>query len=369
MRNHLLVPLICFAVGCTIGDDDAASQLNVVVVDDEIATRVTVQPDLLSVAADAAGPLMLVQPGDVLVSQGADPFLRKVVSISNDAGQLALATEPGDLTDVLVDGHLESSRDLFNEPAVDEDTKAAVIPIGRLALNLAGKTILEESGVKVVIDRGSVTFRPVFDLDVKIAGGKISHFHALLHGDLTAAMGVKITASRNFSRSFSRTIWQSPPYRATQVIAGVPVVEVVRVSLVLSGEAHAGASGTVELGGATATASMLAGARYDAGDWTAVAAPSIALEKRGPSASASASAGASVRLAVRLDVRFYDIIGPHLTVGSYAKTEVKASTADGLSWFARLGVSGTFGGNITVLGKTLASYDRQLFDRGRTFGN
>ena len=46
-----------------------------------VAARLIVQPNGLFVATGDAGPLAEVDAGDVILSNGSDPFLRKVVSI------------------------------------------------------------------------------------------------------------------------------------------------------------------------------------------------------------------------------------------------------------------------------------------------
>lgn len=367
MRNlHLGLGLaigLSLATGCELGTVMPTEQPTLRVLDstDEALVTVTHAGLLIDTRARVLDTLAV---GDVIVSSGAEPFLRKVVSIGGgDGDRLALTTEPGSLTDAIRDGEMYSSGDVFDRDIVPGSASDLVIAIDRLALDFNNTALIDEADIKVHIDRGSIRFRPSLDTDLQIADGWVSHFHAILRGELSASMGVTITAGRSFTRSFSRTLWQSPVYRATQFVGIVPVVETVRVSLIVSGEARAGTSGTVELGHATATASMEAGATYEEGGWTAVSRPAITLDARGPSTQVSASAGASLRLGLRVEVKLYDIAGPHLTIGAYARTSVANTTG----WTGRVGVDGVFGGNVSVLGATLAAYDARLFDVGRGF--
>ncbi len=365
----LLVASLSTTTGCEVGAvSESTPQPNLVILDDSVADRLIVQPNGLFVATSEAGPLAQVDVGDVIISNGPEAFLRKVVSINRSAEQLAVLTEPAALTDAILQGHVQSQRDLLSEsgPARPGQT-AAIIPIDKLALDFGGTKLIDVTGIKVNLNHGTVTFRPTLDVDVQIDDGSLTHFHALLSGDLEASMGVTISADRSFSRSFSTTIWQSPRYVATQMIGVIPVVEVVTVSLVLSGDVHAGASGTIELGAASAKAGLDAGATYDEGTWSAQATPSIDFDARGPSVAASVTAGASLRLTTRIDVKFYDVAGPHLTVGAYANTNLSGSIANGIDWTGRVGMDGSFGGDMTVLGKSIASYDQALFDLGRNF--
>ncbi|MBA3818603.1 MAG: hypothetical protein H0X17_06895 [Deltaproteobacteria bacterium] len=347
---------------------DGVAQPNLIVLDEAIAARVTLQPGAMSIPTGAAGPLAGVHVGDVVVSNGPQPFLRRVVAVDSLGGQLALITEPAALTDAILQGHVHSDRDLLSEsvPPAPGQT-AVIIPVDKLALEFGGTNLVEDLGVEVRVNRGTITFRPSLDVDLQIDDGSLTSFHAILRGELEASVGLTVSSDRSFRRNFAVTLWESPPYTATQFIGVVPVVEVVRVSLVLTGEAHASVRGTVDLGSAKAKASLEAGATYADGRWSAVADPAISFETRGPSFDAGAMAGASLRLTTRLDVKFYDIAGPHLVVGTYARTELRDSTTDGLSWTGRVGMDAAFGGNVTVLGKSLASYDRALFDVGRSF--
>ncbi|MBA3397488.1 MAG: hypothetical protein H0T89_32990 [Deltaproteobacteria bacterium] len=355
-------------VACTVGEaPDGVAQPNLLVLEEDIAARMTVGANQLSIAGNA-GELANVRPGDVVVSNGPEPFLRKVVRVRSDAGQLALETVPAALTDAILEGHAHSNRDLLSEPVPQTPGQPElIIPIERLALDFGGTKLLDEAGLQVSVNRGTVSFRPYVDVDLQIEDGSLASFHAILHGELEASIGVTINSERSFSRGFSKTLWESPAYKATQYIGNIPVVEVVRVSLVLTGEAHSSVRGRVDLGSAKAKASLEAGASYADGRWRAVADPSIAFETRGPVFEAGATAGVSVRLTTRVDVKFYDIAGPHVIVGAYARTELRDSYEDGLSWTGRAGMDATFGGNVAVLGETLASYERKLFDLGRDF--
>lgn len=353
---------LALVTGCELDGVGPADQPAVRVLDLADEALVSVTPNNLSFDRNAR-VLDGLDVGDVIVSGGAQPFLRKVIAIGGGGDRLVVDTEPGSLTDAILDGSMHSGGDVFSRDMVPGAGDEIVIAIDQLKLDFNNTKLLEENGVKVEIDSGSIRFRPSLDVDLQIADNWISHFHAVVSGELSATLGVKITASKSFDRSFSKTIWTSPTYTATQFIGIVPVVEVVRVSLIASGEAHAAVSGTVQLGHATATARMEAGASYDREKWTSISKPTITLDAGGPSVATSASASASLKLTVKLDVRLYDLAGPNISLGAYAKTAISA--ADG--WSARAGIEGAFGGNVSVFGATLADYNQRLFDVGRNF--
>jgi len=363
----LFIAAVSLSVGCGIGEiTGGVAQPNLVVLDDAVAARLTVEPNRLTIATGAAGALASARVGDVIASNGSSPFLRRVVAIESQAPQLALVTEPAALTDAILQGHASSERDVFAEPP-PAGYDGLIIPVNNLGLDFTNNKIIDEVGIQVTLNRGTVSFRPHVDVELDIEDGSLSHFHAIVKGELEASVGVSIDSTRTFSRGFSKTLWQSPPYTATQFIGAVPVVEVVRVSLILTGEAHATAGGRVDLGSATAKASLEAGASYTDGRWSAVADPSISFSARGPTFELGASVGASVRLSMRVDVKFYEVAGPYVVVGAYARTDLGASVPNGLDWVARAGVDAMFGGDVAVFGTTLTEYSRSLFDLNKDF--
>ncbi len=366
MRNlHLLLPLIgSLSIGCDVGDvtvEETIAQPNLRILEEDTASRVILEPDRLAILDEVAGDLAAAHVGDVLLAHAPVPFLRKVIAIDDTGPLLTFTTEPAALTDAILEGHMQSSRDLAGEQAAGSPDEL-IVGINALNFDFSKTQVINEGDLKVTINKGTVSFRPYVDLDLRVGWFGVDKFQAIVHGDLEATMGVSIVAAKNISRSFSKTIWTSQPYVVTQWIGFVPVVETVTVSLVLSGEAHAGVNATLDLGGANAKASLAAGAVYENGQWRGVATPSLEFSAYGPSATASASAGASLQLTTRVDVKFYDVAGPYLTVGPYANAEVNNT-----GWSARVGMKGAFGGSVSVLGHNLASYNQQLFDVGKSF--
>ena len=340
---------------------------HLIVVSDAAAASVQVAAGSLTFALPTDDAVAHAQPGDVLVSSGAAPFLRRVVSLDGNAASLRIQTAPASLGDAVVEGSLTSSTDL-TKPTLSGGAfaKQTIVNIDALTFNLDQTELFSDGDVKVIVDKGSILLHPYLDIDLQLHGGAISQFQAVLHGDVTATMGVQVTAGHEFSKGFQRTVWTSPPYAATQFIGPVPVVEVATISLVLSGEAHAGLTGTLDLGGAEADANLMAGARYD-GTWHALRGATVDFKTHGPSFDAVAHAGATLQLTARVDVKLYDVAGPYIAVGPYARTELTDDLNNGLSFDGRVGFQGVFGGSVSVLGRTLASFEDTLFDVGRDF--
>src|SRR5262249_33357051 len=133
------------------------------------------------------------------------------------------------------------------------------------------------------------------------------------------------------------------------------------------GEVHAGATGTLTLGGVKATANLAAGAHFDGANWSPVTTQKFDLTPITPSLEVDANAGGSVKLQAKVSVRFYDIIGPYLAAGPYANAEIVSHNLAKPTGSARIGLNGNFGGDVSILGKKIVAFDVQLFDVGKDF--
>jgi hypothetical protein len=64
-------------------------------------------------------------------------------------------------------------------------------------------------------------------------------------------------------------------------------------------------------------------------------------------------------------VRFYDIAGPHLGLGPYANIAILSQNFSTPTATGRIGLSGDFGGDVSILGHQIVGFDVQLFDVGK----
>ena len=353
----LLMAIVTWA-GCGGQIEPAVVNPQLRVVD---ATGVQVAADSLRAGGAAAAALRGVTAGDVLVSATGMGFLRRVVGVSRDGDALVIATAPASLDDALVEGVLHAHQDLL---APGERAADRLVDVPPLTVTFDELPLVEDGDARAAL-AGSVTLHPYLDVDLAVSRARVQSFRLVLHGDLDASVDLDVTAGHELSRSFEKTVWSAPPTVLTQWIGPVPVVEVVSLSLVASGEAHAGVTGSVTLGGVDAQATLAAGAQYNANaGWSGVGEHTLTLTAAAPSASIVAHAGGSVTVQARADIRFYDLAGPYVYVGPYANVEL-ADDGSGLSRTGRVGLGAHFGGDLSVMGHHVASYDAQLFDVGR----
>jgi hypothetical protein len=344
--------------GCGGQIDPAVVNPRLRVVD---AAGVQVAADSLRASGAALASLRGVTAGDVLVSAAGTGYLRRVVGVTRDGDALVIATAPAALDDALVEGALHSRQDLL---APGERAADRLVNVPPLTVSFDELPLFEDGDAKAAL-AGSVTMHPYLDVDLAVSRARVQSFTLVLHGDLDASVDLDVSAGHEVGKSFAKTVWSAPPTVLTQWIGPVPVVEVISLSLVATGEVHAGVTGAMTLGGVDAQATLAAGARYDAAaGWSGVGEHTLTLTAAAPSASVVAHAGGSVRLQARADIRFYDLAGPYVGVGPYARVEL-ADDGGGVQRSGRIGVDGHFGGDLSIMGHHVASYDAQLFDVGR----
>src|SRR5262249_22173861 len=155
------------------------------------------------------------------------------------------------------------------------------VDVPPLVINFDAVPLLQTGAGKATLN-GTVTFHPYLDVDLQVAWGRVKDFNLVLHGDLSASADVEVTAGQQLSASFSQTIWSAPPVVLTQWIGPFPLVEVISLELTASGEAHAGVTSTMTLGGVEAEAKLAAGAHYDGSSWTPVGERSFTINAISP---------------------------------------------------------------------------------------
>jgi hypothetical protein len=363
LRTRSLIPLLavtaaaCGARSPTGENSQAIFNPNLHVVD--AAASVEVAPDSLVFHAPLADEIQTLGPGAILVSAAGQGYLRRVTSVSRSGDTLVMSTQPAALEDAVIEGEAHSSMVLTPRGVGTEST----IDITPINYTFGNTGISASPDLQLTLNNGNVAFNPILDLDLEVHGGKVTKFQAVLHANLDAQVDVQIAAIGRVSASYSQTLAQTPPIVLVQWIGWVPVVETVNLSLSATGSAHANGTATLNLGTVSAHADLTAGASYDGAKWTPVFHPNASFGSS-PSVSGAVNAGLELSLDLRGQVLLYGVVGPYIDVGPYVQETL---TAPPPSASGRVGLQGSFGGEVSILGNTVAQYSTQLFDVGRNF--
>ncbi|MCB1220445.1 MAG: hypothetical protein H7A35_15020 [Planctomycetales bacterium] len=157
-------------------------------------TRIIGQPDGPSFVSRDGDDFVLelpvgmenpIAPGDVVVGAEQGGYLQRVVAVEEQGSQLMLATEPGILTDVFLQGGLGEALDDISQ-----------VPVELYTINLSGQVLTEFNGLYAEIQEGSVTFLPNADVAVNYNQyGGVTYLRGLaMGGPLDLGMLVELSA-------------------------------------------------------------------------------------------------------------------------------------------------------------------------------
>jgi hypothetical protein len=354
------------AAGCAADASAPVGESKQAIVSDQLVVvdagaAVEVAPDRLVFRAPVPGAVRAARPGALLVSSAGQGFLRGVVSLLDDGGTVTIATRQATLEEAIVEGGTQASAQLGakSAPGIHTDLTFAVTPFDYALgpIDVAPSLTLQPSG--------DVQFHPDVDIELQIHGGQVSLFRAALTADLDVNADLQVAAAAALTAGTSVTLASTPPVVLTQWIGPVPVVETVTVTLVASAYASTTASATLDFGTTTLHAGLTAGAQYTSrGGWQPIYQPSVTFDHAAPSLTPQVTAGAQLALDLRAQVLLYGVAGPYVQVGPYVRAQV---TAPPPAAATRVGLQGSFGGELQVLGRTVASFDQPLFDVGKDF--
>lgn len=318
-NTSFLMPII--PATTNVLDDATANQLVAVSADGAIFTF-----------AQTTSVLRALAPGEIMVA-GVTPLtpdgvLRRVVTVSSDAGQIVVTTEPATLEDAVQQGeillHLTLSSDdiqsMTQRPGVAlaaEPTAAFQIPIQNVVLYDAdGDPDTPGDQVKV---NGSVTIAPSVGVTVTVRNSQVERWEFVSHATQQAQL--VIAADANLSAQ-GRTA-EVAQYRMapiTTMVGSVPVVFTPILSVYVGFD---GSITTAMRTSLTHDVTASAGARYVAGQWMPIGNYSKQFRFDPPNIAAGGNFEAYIATPVELQV--YGIAGPR------AETRLSHQVESGVS--------------------------------------
>jgi hypothetical protein len=365
--------LLTFGVGCSAATDDAdidarhhprkeagQAKANVIVLQRTPGVDLQVEPDRLKVSLDDDDDLRVAGPGDIVVCPNGGGFLRRVLEVREEDGNLVVLTERAPLTAAIESGGLQHALSL--PMAKDFDVSG---PEGEgVAVGLGNTTLVSDGSVDVSIREGHFHFDPGFDLALDISGGHLEYFEAVAKGTIDAGLTVDVTLhDLSVKALYDKELW-SHEYPFFQMIGPVPVVGAVELSVGVGVEVDGSGNGTLTTGGSV-SASMAAGARYD-GEWHAVGDHDVWMTPITTTYDGEGEFSVGAFAYAEVAIKFYDIVGPAISVGPYValtKTYGDPAIVPGVGLF------GLFEAQVDVpfLEDAWVGYSASLFDVSREF--
>jgi len=342
-RLLTLLGLVLSGCAADTPTDDRITRIaeDVQLLDPAAAEATLVFDDRLEVPVDLVDTLADVEVGTVLVSDTGSGLLRRVTSISPVGDTVVMATEQAMLTDAVEDGLVEVRL---------QNGKADIhgLSFDGFSGGLGNGFFFGRGDVDLSVEKASFDFDPAMDVDIDIERGSLAYFNAVAAGSLDASLEVKVALEDvNAGTEYDYPIW-SREYVFVQWIGFVPVVETVELSLFVGVRVDADVVGRadVTLGGST-HGSVAAGARYVDGDWRRIGERQLSFAPLPVSISAPGELHVRVFLSAQILVKLYDIVGPSISVGTYAGV-ARAHDAGEDQFMYRVGVFGEWRGQVSL---------------------
>jgi hypothetical protein len=311
-RPAFLIPAVFIALilgGCSGDDISPATPIypetvisnDVIVIDDDPSLSVYEITDETVVLSRLGGRTLKFD--DLIVGSSMGGFVRRVKAVREDDNFLILEAEPRPLTSAVINGyaHMNTQIGPGSAAAIGDDA-----PVSGAAFNLSGLVLYSgeaESGDRVVIENGSVSFSPEIGIEMAIFGKRIDRLDIRMEGKLGIDLDIfaEIT-SETFRNDDIRVAALRRP--AKMMIGSVPVPVVIELSVHINTAVRGSFTKPLSTGYA-GTHDIAAGITWS-GVWrTTEQAPVIELQPKEIDMGPLSDGLIGIRLTTELRVSFY----------------------------------------------------------------
>ena len=398
----LLIALIALGTGCAAGsaadptneESEALVASSVVVADSRATQAAEVTADRVVLPLAVADRYRALRAGAIFVgARGAptgknpDGFLRRVLSVSEEAGTLVVSTTRASLTDAIVRGAVRTSS---AGPTSDSFDTQSLTTLGRkelsgIAIDFSDQPIfdgaddVEVDGKKahfvesIRLEHAVLTARPVVDIDLRIREGKVSKFTSKVEGNLDTSVRAtaRVTAEgdldpailaelRTRKHEVRRVLYQSPRVALPNLaVGGVPISPSVQFTVTLRCQLAFGGP-LVAHAGVEAKSAVRLGASWDGAAWSPPMQSEFSIK---PSFTMEAGGEIEARCAIEADAELsaYGDSGITMSVAPYVDFGVKADGA-AHRFTVDAGAEGSMRGRADVFGVRAEDLERKLVD-------
>ena len=313
------------------------------------------------------------EPGNVVVGEEGEGFLRRIVSVDVIGNEAVLITEEASLVDVVERGTLQESFQMQaalrtgpqwevvrTAPGVTADATT-------LGIELDDVELPSIDLVDVVLKNGRVQFVPDIEFELSIRRQRLEQLRVAASGTLDFNLDLEIGTSDkvSYADSTSLVAFQSQPI--TFFIGFVPVIIVPTLEFVAGYEVEFEQTALITSGVESGNV-ITAGAEYENGGWGPVLDRSNSFEVRPFEWDLSASAGTKGYVRPQMSFRVYGVAGPFVYSSAFLRAQTKV-TPLAWTWNLYFGLDGAFGGEISIFDNALASYSHSFAEDEWELGN
>ena len=256
---------------------------------------------------------------------------------------------------------------------------AAGVDFGAATLDRSGTKLYDADGVTLSLDTASISSRPSIKTSLSMSKGKVHHVKVELDDDFSANLAVTLSAARSYKKDVTQRIFSYSKTLPPLDVAGVPLVETLRLDIDAHCSVDIGASITATAGVALHQHTVL-GAEFTDGVWSNVSSVGDpVLTAVPPAIRAKASSTLICEITPVFTLLFYDLAGPSLSATATARMFLWSSAAPDHAFDWK--IDGEFKGILGIgtnpsipfvgsaLAKELAGANVTLFDYSKTILN
>lgn len=326
--------------------------------------------------------------GDVLAPRERikKPYLRKILGIDRKGGRIVFKTRNASLTELFKEAHIHQKIEfgdpkwtVMNPEVMPAQPKAQPFTLGsgeirpkKLEAFPGGSATFTFGGKTIELGSGGAYFDPR-ESYVQVGGGIEFDYdynawydptptlvHLAASGWFQAKLGAKAGASGSVTGNLFEEVWPYKPHLGTIYFQAGIVPIFIDVNLAFATKIDATLGGKVDVHAATTVHfAMKAGVHYEHGRWSPIKELSTSMQDElQVSGDATLAIGAHP-IDTKLQFQLYGLIGPFVELDPYLSIE--GNLLDG-SLARTIGLKGSAGGNIEVLGYKLGEFKLDLFD-------
>jgi len=178
-----------------------------------------------------------IEVGDIIVGSDGGGFLRRVLGIDQDNGEVTTVTEFVSLAEAVEDGELNAVVDFAAETFAKAG--APMAKSGDTAIDLAGTVLYDGDGIKVTIVNGTLDFAPTVTLNAVWENYELTELNTYTEGDYSLSMDVcvEVTGPMSYNKEWPLYTFSQP---WVFYIGAIPVTGTITLSFPI------GVTGTVD---------------------------------------------------------------------------------------------------------------------------
>ncbi len=312
----------------------------------------------------------LIVAENIVVGIEIDGYLRKVDEASINGNEMTLTTSDATFEDAFIEGEFSFNAGLTGKgkPALTLTRILYLAPGVEISpqkdgftYNFSNLVLYEGDNVSVTIPQGHFTLDPQFNFDFKFKNKQVKRlsFYAD-NAILENSLDVQLNATGSVSKEYEKTLAKIEKYIG--FMAG-PVPVIVVITTKLKGKLNCSFDAAfMATTGYTNTNTVSFGVKYEYGNWQRIWNLIPETQLHPINWNGTISLGQNLTIVPEIDIKFYGVAGPYFNLPVWEQLDANLAVPE-MNYDATLdvGLDGNIGAEVTIFGKTLASYNKELF--------